>query len=202
MRPSATPPGFPVPAELRAATPRRVGLPVLRSALCRRATPPTPVSDRPFFGRFLRRDPAAFPVLMAGRRSRFPFEACTGFTCVAAHRLADPPTWALVPRASTHRLPSASSRSLPGCTDNSPGRTRTGENTAPSTAHMRRVQLRGGARRQPARRTFCTLSRLSSAPTKQMGPYHRSSVSGARRRDGRGSPPPPRRNGTRRGGRP
>ena len=26
---------------------------------------------------------------------------------------------------------------------------------------MRRVQLRGGARRQPARRTFCTLSRLS-----------------------------------------
>ena len=40
---------------------------------------------------------------------------------------------------------------------------------------MRRVQLRGGARRQPARRTFCTLSRLSRAPTKQMGPYHRSS---------------------------
>src|SRR6185295_5851168 len=29
---------------------------------------------------------------------------------------------------------------------------------------MRRVQLRGGARRQPARRTFCTLSRLSRAP--------------------------------------
>src|SRR5512132_1808114 len=29
---------------------------------------------------------------------------------------------------------------------------------------MRRVQLRGGARWQPARRTFCTLSRLSRAP--------------------------------------
>ena len=29
---------------------------------------------------------------------------------------------------------------------------------------MRRVQMRGGARRQPARRTFCTLSRLSRAP--------------------------------------
>src|SRR6185503_4888386 len=29
---------------------------------------------------------------------------------------------------------------------------------------MRRVELRGGARRQPARRTFCTLSRLSRAP--------------------------------------
>ena len=79
-------------AEMRAATSRRVGLPVLRSALCRRATPPTPVSDRPFLGRFLRRDPAAFPVLMAGRRSRFPFEACAGFTRVAAHRLADPPS--------------------------------------------------------------------------------------------------------------
>ena len=61
---------------------------------------------------------------------------------------------------------------------------------------MRRVQLRGGARRQPARRTLCgslalarisgfarlasgfgspSVSRLSRAPTKQMGPYHRSS---------------------------
>jgi len=39
----------------------------------------------------------------------------------------------------------------------------------------RRVQLRGGARRQPARRTVRTLSRLSRAPTKQMGPYPRSS---------------------------
>src|SRR5687768_4993739 len=35
-------------------------------------------------------------------------------------------------------------------------------------------EMRGGARRQPARRTFCTLSRLSRAPTKQMGPSHRS----------------------------
>ena len=34
----------------------------------------------------------------------------------------------------------------------------------------RRVQLRGGARRPPARRTFCTLSGRSRAPTKQMGP--------------------------------
>ena len=45
---------------------------------------------------------------------------------------------------------------------------------------MRRVQLRGGARRQPARRTFCTLSRLSRAPTKQMGPCHRSTPSRSR----------------------
>src|SRR4030095_9192993 len=35
--------------------------------------------------------------------------------------------------------------------------------------------LRGGARRLHARRTFRTLSRLPRAPTKQMGPYPRSS---------------------------
>src|SRR5678815_2055 len=40
---------------------------------------------------------------------------------------------------------------------------------------MRRVQLRGGARWPHARRTLCTLSVRSRAPTKQMGPYHRSS---------------------------
>jgi hypothetical protein len=38
----------------------------------------------------------------------------------------------------------------------------------------RRVQLRGGARRLHARRTLCTLSVQSSAPTKQMGPYRQS----------------------------
>ena len=43
---------------------------------------------------------------------------------------------------------------------------------------MRRVQLRGGARWQPARRTFCTLSLLSRAPTQQMGPSHRSGARG------------------------
>ena len=39
---------------------------------------------------------------------------------------------------------------------------------------MRRVQLRGGARWPHARRTLCTLSVRSRAPTTQMGPYHRS----------------------------
>src|SRR6185295_3830469 len=38
---------------------------------------------------------------------------------------------------------------------------------------MRRVQLRGGARRPPARRTTCTSSGRPRAPTKQMGPSHR-----------------------------
>jgi hypothetical protein len=45
---------------------------------------------------------------------------------------------------------------------------------------MRRVQLRGGARRPHARRTLCTLSVRSRAPTKQMGPSHRSSAARAR----------------------
>ena len=45
---------------------------------------------------------------------------------------------------------------------------------------MRRVQLRGGARWPHARRTRCTLSVRSRAPTKQMGPSHRSSA-GSRR---------------------
>src|SRR5437867_1788564 len=39
---------------------------------------------------------------------------------------------------------------------------------------MRRVQLQGGAREPHARRTLCTLSVRPRAPTKQMGPYHRS----------------------------
>ncbi len=46
---------------------------------------------------------------------------------------------------------------------------------------MRRVQLRGGARRLHARRSPSTLSVQPRAPTKQMGPYHRSSPA---------SPPP------------
>src|SRR4029077_6138267 len=40
---------------------------------------------------------------------------------------------------------------------------------------LKKVQLRGGARRQHARRTLCTLSVRPRAPTKQMGPYRRPS---------------------------
>src|SRR5678815_2947179 len=36
---------------------------------------------------------------------------------------------------------------------------------------LKRVQMRGGARRPHARRTFCTLSVRPRAPTKQMGPF-------------------------------
>src|SRR5262245_39654290 len=76
--PSDTQRGFCLHAEVRAATPRRAGAPALRHALCRRATPTTPVSDPALIGRLLRRDPAAFPVRMAGRRSRRPFRGLLG----------------------------------------------------------------------------------------------------------------------------
>jgi hypothetical protein len=71
--PSDTQRGFRLKAKVRAATPRRPGSPALRRALCRRATPTTPVSDPAVIGRLLLRDPAAFPVRMAGRRSQRPF---------------------------------------------------------------------------------------------------------------------------------
>ena len=73
----------PPPCEgTRGATPRRDGPPVLRWTLCRRATPPTPVSDPAVLGRLLGQDPAAFPVLRAGRRSRHAFRGLLGLhTC-------------------------------------------------------------------------------------------------------------------------
>src|SRR5262249_23302742 len=82
MRPSNAPRCLPVPAELRVATPRSGGSPVLRHALCRRATPITPVSDPAVIGRLLLRDPAAFPVFEAGRRSQHHFRGLLGLhTC-------------------------------------------------------------------------------------------------------------------------
>jgi hypothetical protein len=74
--------GFPCQAEVRVAIPRRAGPPVLRSALFRRATPPSPVSDPVLIGRLLRRRPTAPPVIQAGRRSRLPFRGLRGLhTC-------------------------------------------------------------------------------------------------------------------------
>jgi hypothetical protein len=76
--PSDTQRCFRLNAELRAATPRSTGSPALRRALCRRATPTTPVSDPAVIGQLLLRDPAAFPVRMAGRRSQRPFRGLLG----------------------------------------------------------------------------------------------------------------------------
>ena len=73
MGPSDTQRGFRLIAEARAATPRRAGAPVSRRALCRRATPRTPVSDPVVIGRLLPRSPAVFPDSKAGRPSRLHF---------------------------------------------------------------------------------------------------------------------------------
>jgi hypothetical protein len=75
LRPPAL---LPPECKVRTATPRSTGSPALRRALCRRATPTTPVSDPALMGRLLLRDPAAFPVRMAGRRSQRPFRGLLG----------------------------------------------------------------------------------------------------------------------------
>jgi hypothetical protein len=62
----------------RLATPRRAGSPVLRCALCRHATPLTPVSDPAVIGRLLTRNPSAFPVQRAGQRSQLHFRGLLG----------------------------------------------------------------------------------------------------------------------------
>jgi hypothetical protein len=103
--------GFRLTAEVRAATPRRTGSPALRRALCRRATPTTPVSDPAVIGRLLPRDPAAFPVRMAGRRSPRPFRGLLGLHLHCGPSTRRPhPWWANVPRASATRLPSSPPR--------------------------------------------------------------------------------------------
>ncbi len=80
--PSDTQRCFRLKAEVRAATPRSDGAPVLRHALCRRATPRTPVSDHMVIGRLLSRGPAVFPVFTAGRPSRHHFRGLLGLhTC-------------------------------------------------------------------------------------------------------------------------
>ena len=97
LRPLAASPSL---RRRRAATPgARDGPPVLRPALCRRATPPTPASDRPSLVGCIRRDPSGLPCYSGRLGARdLPFEACSGFTRVAARQLADPPMAGLCPR--------------------------------------------------------------------------------------------------------
>jgi hypothetical protein len=101
--------------ELRRPPPRPVGSPVLPCVLCRRATPLTPASESRLVGRVLPWTPAAFPVIQAGRPSRRHFRGLlrlhAGTHCIPGAMGARPvdlpthPWWALVPRASTSRLP-------------------------------------------------------------------------------------------------
>ena len=84
--------GFRLNAEARATTPRRDGPPVLRRTLCRRATPHTPVSYPRAIGRLLPTHRWFSPFPQQVDPLDFTFEACSGFTHVAARLLADPPT--------------------------------------------------------------------------------------------------------------
>src|SRR5207249_7138890 len=62
-----------------------------RRALCRRAAPTTPVSDPAVIGRYscgIQR-PSLFEWQVGTHN--VPLEACSGFTRIAARRLADPP---------------------------------------------------------------------------------------------------------------
>ncbi len=75
----------------RGATPRGPGSPVLRLALCRRATPHTPVRDSVVLGRLLLRSRRSSLTEKQVDPHDSTFEAGPGFTHVAARRLADPP---------------------------------------------------------------------------------------------------------------
>jgi hypothetical protein len=80
----------------RVATPRHSGPPVLPHALCRRATPLTPVSDLVVIRRLSPPTRSlAFPVIRAGRRSRHHFRGLLGL-----HSRCGPPT-----RRPTHGGP-------------------------------------------------------------------------------------------------
>jgi hypothetical protein len=106
VRPSDAHRRLPVPAESRVATPRHDGPPVLRHALCRRATPITPVSHRVVIGWSLRRDPAAFPEIQTGRRSRHHFRGLLGLhACCGPSACRPTHGWADVPRASASWSP-------------------------------------------------------------------------------------------------
>ncbi len=95
-----------------------------------RDSPTTPVRDRAVIGRVRRRDPAAFPGLSAGRRSRSPFGICSGFTRVAARQLADPPAVGRCPESFSDSVALGLGSYWGGPTI-PPGRTCTGKSTPP-----------------------------------------------------------------------
>ena len=101
----------------------------------------------------------------------FPFEACSGFTRVAARRLADPPTVGPCPESFSDSVTLLAASVATGVHRQLPGPDFHRQETQHLfTAHMRRVQLRGGARRPHARRTFCTLSRAVEGANEADGP--------------------------------
>ena len=65
-----------------------------------------------------------FPIPLIGRRVGIrivTFEACSGFTCVTARRIAQPPKATFVTRLQPAQLPTRAARQLPESIDNFPG---------------------------------------------------------------------------------
>jgi hypothetical protein len=90
----------------------RTGLPRLPALPFPRAVPTTPadrtgacVDDFPVH--------TAFPASLPGRHPHMPFEACSGFTHITAHGIAQPPKAAFVTRLRPRQLPSDAARQLP-----------------------------------------------------------------------------------------
>jgi hypothetical protein len=132
VRPSDAHRRFSLEREARVATPRDDGPPVLRRALCRRATPPTPVSDPAIIGRLLMRDPTAFPVIQAGRRSRLPFRGLLRLhTCCSSSACRPTHGGPMSRELRQVGYPSCRLGSYWGAPTIPPGRTCTGKSTAP-----------------------------------------------------------------------
>jgi hypothetical protein len=132
VRPSDTRRRLSLNAEARVATPRDDGPPVLHSALCRRATPPTPVSDLALVGRLLMRDPTAYPVIQAGRRSRHPFRGLLRLHTCCGSSACRPTQGGPMSRGLRQvGRPSCRLGSYWGEPTIPPGRTCTGKSTAP-----------------------------------------------------------------------
>jgi hypothetical protein len=112
-------------ARLTAATRHRRGSLTLPQRPCAHAVPTTPAGEDGFSDRLLPRPPAAFPLWQEGRLQRETIQACSGFTRVTACALAPWLHQGLPQRLQPGDHSPRPLQWLPGCTDNSPGGTRT-----------------------------------------------------------------------------
>jgi hypothetical protein len=73
------------------------------------------------FGSNKETDEGGAPACRNSLTSKAPYKACSGFTHVTAHRIAQPPTGDLCHEAPTHAVTRISRSSATGSIDNSPG---------------------------------------------------------------------------------
>jgi hypothetical protein len=106
-------PSWPPPAsDVEAATLAQDGLPRLPEPPFRRAVPTTP-ADQPGARVDCFPAHAARPKWQEGGIRIVTFEACSGFTRVTAHRIAQPPKATFVARLQPGQLPNQAARQLP-----------------------------------------------------------------------------------------